>query len=123
MILIFTAILLFILLSRILEQSFKVPSTLSLLLLAFFVNLYFPGFINLTNEDFDEILYLMLPLILLPDVLNLSIVDIRRNYRVILYMAVVAVVVVTVLTVLTVLTANPSSASLTVRVVPAVTRV
>ncbi|MBT7479855.1 MAG: transporter [Gammaproteobacteria bacterium] len=93
MILIFTAILLFILLSRILEQSFKVPSTLSLLLLAFFVNLYFPGFINLTNEDFDEILYLMLPLILLPDVLNLSIVDIRRNYRVILYMAVVAVVV------------------------------
>ncbi|MBT7308934.1 MAG: transporter, partial [Gammaproteobacteria bacterium] len=91
MILIFTSLLLFILLSRVFEHALKIPTTLSLLLLSFFVNQYYPDFITLSDREFDEILYLMLPLILLPDVLNLSIVDIRKHYKVILYMAVFSV--------------------------------
>ncbi|MBT3198218.1 MAG: hypothetical protein HN344_10855, partial [Gammaproteobacteria bacterium] len=48
MILIFTSLLLFILLSRVFEHALKIPTTLSLLLLSFFVNQYYPDFITLS---------------------------------------------------------------------------
>jgi len=69
--LLFTILLVFILLSRIIENFTKIPSTLSLIVLSFLLSNFFPNTINLSDEKFDDILYLMLPVILLPDILNI----------------------------------------------------
>lgn len=92
MLLLFTILLVFIIISRIVETSTKIPSTLTLIVLSFILSFSFPHILSISNEQFDEILYLMLPVILLPDILNISATELKKHYKQILYLAVVAVV-------------------------------
>ena len=92
MLLLFTILLIFILLSRIIENSTKIPTTLTLIIFSFSLSFLYPNVLNITADSFDEILYLMLPVILLPDILNISGSELKKNYKVILYLAVIAVV-------------------------------
>lgn len=93
MLLLFTILLVFILLSRIVETSTKIPSTLTLIVLSFVLSFIFPHILTISHEEFDEILYLMLPVILLPDILNISASELKKNYKEIVYLAVVAVII------------------------------
>jgi len=92
MLLLFTILLIFILLSRVVETSFKIPTTLTLIVLSFLLSLFLPSILNISDKEFDEILYLMLPVILLPDILNISSHELKKHYKEIIYLAVVAVV-------------------------------
>jgi len=92
MLLLFTILLIFILISRIVEKSTKIPSTLTLIVASFILSLLFPNILNISASEFDDILYLMLPVILLPDILNISANELKKHYKEILYLAVVAVV-------------------------------
>jgi len=92
MLLLFTILLIFILFSRIVEKSTKIPSTLTLIVVSFILSLLFPNILNISAQEFDEILYLMLPVILLPDILNISADELKKHYKEILYLAVIAVV-------------------------------
>ena len=93
MLLLVSFLLLIILFSRITEETTKIPSTLSIIVYAFAISLFFPDFLSISAEEFDEILYLMLPVILLPDILNISVKELKEHAKEIFYLAVVAVVV------------------------------
>ena len=86
-------LLVIMLLSRVMEESLKVPSTLTIIALAFSFSYLFSDLFVLTHEEFDDILYLMLPMILLPDVLNISVKELKEHAKEIFYLAVVSVVV------------------------------
>lgn len=92
MLILVISLLLIILLSRITETLTKIPSTLSIIVYSFTVSLFFPELFAINDKEFDEILYLMLPMILLPDILNISIKELRNHAKVIFYLAVVSVV-------------------------------
>jgi len=91
MILLFSGVLLIILLARVNEEITKTPFILSLIVISYIVNLLFPGLYGSLGESFDEILLMMLPLILLPDLLGLTIEEIRRHIGAFLYLALFAV--------------------------------
>jgi CPA1 family monovalent cation:H+ antiporter len=74
------------------EEISKIPSTLSVIVYSFAVSLFFPELFEISSQEFDEILYLMLPVILLPDILNISIKELRNHAKEIFYLAVVAVI-------------------------------
>jgi len=91
MLLLITILLLIILLSRLTEEMTKIPATLAIIFYAFILSIYFPQLFSITTEEFNEILYLMLPVILLPDILNISLKELRSYAKEIFYLAVVAV--------------------------------
>jgi len=86
-------ILIIILFSRIIEEYTKLPTTLSLILLAFSTSFLFPNLIIISQEKFDDILYLMLPMILLPDILNISLTRLKEYIKEIFYLAFIAVII------------------------------
>ncbi|MFT5835855.1 MAG: CPA1 family monovalent cation:H+ antiporter [Sulfurimonas sp.] len=92
MLILVASLLLIILLSRITEETTKIPSTLSVIVYSFTVSLFFPELFEISSQEFDEILYLMLPVILLPDILNISTKELKNHAKEIFYLAVVAVV-------------------------------
>lgn len=92
MLLLISVLLLIILLSRITEELSNIPSTLTIIVYAFLLSYFFPSLFSITSEEFNEILYLMLPIILLPDILNISIKELKSYAKEIFYLAVVAVV-------------------------------
>lgn len=92
-----TVLILIILLSRITEETTKIPSTLAIILYAFLLSIVSPNLFSISSEEFNEILYLMLPIILLPDILSISIKELKLYAREIFYLAVVSVVVSIVL--------------------------
>ena len=92
MLLLFTILLIFIILSRIVESSTKIPTTLTLIVLSFLLSYFLPSVLIISKEEFDEILYLMLPVILLPDILNISANELKKHYKEIIYLAVIAVI-------------------------------
>jgi len=92
MLVLVTFLLLIILLSRITEEMSKIPSTLSVIVYSFAVSLFFPELFEISSKEFDEILYLMLPVILLPDILNISLKELKNHAKEIFYLAVIAVV-------------------------------
>ena len=47
MLLLFTILLIFILLSRVVETSFKIPTTLTLIVLSFLLSLFLPSILNM----------------------------------------------------------------------------
>ncbi len=81
-----SVILLIILISRLSESVFKLPFTLALIISAYLVSHLFPGLFENLASNFDEILFMMLPVIL-----QLSLGKIRENIGVLLYLSVVAV--------------------------------
>ena len=89
----FTILLMFILLSRVVENFSKIPTTLSLIVFSFILSFIYPDILNITADNFDDILYLMLPVILLPDILNISASQLKKHYKEIFYLAVIAVVI------------------------------
>lgn len=91
MLLLVSFLLLIILFSRITEETTKIPSTLSVIVYAFALSLFFPQLFSVSSEEFDEILYLMLPVILLPDILNISVKELKANAKEIFYLAVISV--------------------------------
>ena len=99
MLLLFTIFLIFILASRIIENSTKIPATLTLILFSFTVSFLYPNLVDITDKQFDEILYLMLPVILLPDILNLPGSELKRHYKEIVYLAIISVLVSVVIAV------------------------
>jgi len=88
---IFLLILLALLLSRFIEVYTKIPFILPLILLSYLFNSFFD--LSILGENFEEIMYLMLPIILIPDVLGLSRSELKKNGLSIIYLAVIAVVV------------------------------
>ncbi len=92
MLFLFTLLLIFILFARVIEDKIKIPTTLSLIVLSFLFSYLFPDISTISNDEFDEILYLMLPVILLPDVLNISTNELKKYYKEILYLALFAVI-------------------------------
>jgi CPA1 family monovalent cation:H+ antiporter len=92
MLVLVTFLLVIILLSRITQEISKIPSTLSVIVYSFAISLFFPELFEISSKEFDEILYLMLPVILLPDILNISIKELKNHAKEIFYLAVVAVV-------------------------------
>ncbi len=87
------AILFILLLARIFEKVVKVPVTLSLIVISYIVDHTVPHILDIPVEIFDETLLLLLPIILLPDVINLKFEDLRKNWLAILYFAFIAVIV------------------------------
>ncbi len=90
MLLIFTLILLVVLLARFFEEHFKWPFALTAIVLAYVANYLFD--MGMLGADFAEIVYLMLPIILIPDILGLSRSELQHNIGSIIYLSLFAVV-------------------------------
>jgi len=86
-----SVILFIILLARLFEELLKLPFTLSIISLSYAVSFFIPDLFVGMASNFDEILYLMLPVILLPDILSLSIKEMRQHIWDFSYLALVAV--------------------------------
>jgi CPA1 family monovalent cation:H+ antiporter len=67
-----SAILLIMLISRLTESQLKVPFTLALILISYLLSHLMPELFRGLANNFDEILFMMLPVILLPDILQMS---------------------------------------------------
>jgi len=94
---IFTIILTLILISRYLEETIKIPFVLIVIILSYTANHFFD--LSILGDNFEAIMYLMLPIILIPDVLGLSRSELKENLPNIFYLAVVAVLISIVLAV------------------------
>lgn len=94
---IFSIILALILLSKFIEDRTKIPFVLVVIILSY-ASTYFVDF-SLLKDNFEEIVYMMLPIILIPDVLGLSRSELKESVGSIFYLAFVAVVISIVLAV------------------------
>lgn len=87
------SILTILLLSRVLQRRFSIPLPIGIMSLTLVTYTYMPEMINLSaHEQFDEILLLLLPLILLPDAMNFRLRDLKKHGIAIFYLSFVAVV-------------------------------
>lgn len=93
MLILITILLCIILFSRITEEHIKIPATLGIIVSAYLVSFFFPSLFSVNHEDFHDILYLMLPMILLPDILNIATKELRSYAKEIFYLAVVSVLI------------------------------
>ena len=87
---VFFLILLLILISKFIEDKVKVPFVLVIIILAYSTNSFFD--LSLLGDNFEEIIYMMLPIILIPDVLGISRSELKQNGGSIFYLAFVAVI-------------------------------
>lgn len=94
---IFFVILLLILISKFIEDKTAIPFVLIVIVLAYIANHFFD--MSILGENFEEILYMMLPVILIPDVLGISRSELKKNGGAIFYLAFVAVIISIVLAV------------------------
>lgn len=88
-----TLILLIILISRVSEEITKIPTTLFLITYSYLSTILFDGFLSISKEQFNGVLYIMIPIILLPDLLSINIKEVQKNILPILYLAIVSVAV------------------------------
>ncbi len=86
-------IVVIILLSRLIEEITTIPINLPLIALSYIVSSSIPGFFHVSPEMFDEILIMLLPVILFPDVINLSIKEVKENFLPIFYLAFIGVAI------------------------------
>ena len=87
------SILTILLLSRVLQRQLSVPLPIGIMSLTLLLYSFMPDLINLSaHEQFDEILLLLLPLILLPDTMNFKLKDLKKHALSIFYLSFVAVV-------------------------------
>ena len=91
MIEVFSVILSLILISKFIEDKTKIPFVLIVIVLSYVANSFFD--LDLLGENFEEIIYLMLPIILIPDVLGLSRSELQDNGWDIFYLAFSAVII------------------------------
>ncbi len=86
-------IVVIILLSRLIEEITTIPINLPLIALSYIISSSIPGFFHVTPEMFDEILIMLLPVILFPDVINLSVKEVKENFLPIFYLAFIGVAI------------------------------
>ena len=87
------SILTILLLARILQRRLFVPLPIGIMSLTLLTYTAVPDAINLSaQKNFDEILLLLLPLILLPDAMNFKLQDLKKHGIAIFYLSFVAVV-------------------------------
>lgn len=85
MLTVFSVILLVVLFARLLEHHAKIPFALSAVVLAYTANGVFN--LSLLGRHFQELLFLMLPIILIPDLLKISRHELKENMGAIIYLA------------------------------------
>lgn len=93
-------ILIIVLLSRLVEETTGIPIIVPVILFSFLFGYMFPHVFHITPELFDEILIMLLPVILFPEVINLSVRDFKENFDSIFYLAFIGVALEIVLGVL-----------------------
>ena len=87
------AIISILLLSRILQTKASVPLPIGIMGLTLAVYSFFPEYINISaDKNFDGIILLLLPLVLLPDTLNFKLSDLKKHGIAIFYLSFVAVI-------------------------------
>jgi len=87
------AIISILLFSRILQTKASVPLPIGIMGLTLVAYAFFPEQINISAENnFDGIIYLLLPLVLLPDTMNFKLADLKKHGIAIFYLSFVAVV-------------------------------
>jgi len=87
------SIITILLFSRIMQNKFSLPLPIGIMSLTLIIYSFFPSYINIhAGENFDSIVYLLLPLILLPDAINFRLQDLRRHGIAIFYLSFIAVV-------------------------------
>lgn len=91
MIELFSIILVLILFSKYIEDRTKIPFVLLVILLSSVAHYLFD--FTLLSDNFEGILYLMLPIILIPDVLGISRSELQENISQIIFLAVIAVII------------------------------
>jgi len=79
-------ILIIVLLSRLVEETTGVPIIVPVILFSFLFGYMFPHVFHITPKLFDEILIMLLPVILFPEVINLSVRDFKENFDSIFYL-------------------------------------
>ncbi|PHR56351.1 MAG: hypothetical protein COA44_08315 [Arcobacter sp.] len=87
------AIISILLLSRILQRLLSIPLPIGIMGLTLATYAVIPQYINISaQENFDSIVYLLLPLILLPDAINFKLSDLKKHGIAIFYLSFVAVI-------------------------------
>lgn len=82
---IFSILLTLIFISKFIEDRTKVSFVLIIVVLAYMANSFFD--LSLLRDNFESIIYLMLPIILIPDVLGLSSSELQENKSSIFFLA------------------------------------
>ena len=87
------AIITILLIARILQSKLSLPLPIGIMGLTLLTHAIIPEHINISaHENFDGIVYLLLPLILLPDAINFKLYDLKRHGIAIFYLSFIAVV-------------------------------
>jgi CPA1 family monovalent cation:H+ antiporter len=87
------AIISILLIARILQSKLSLPLPIGIMGLTLFTYTIIPEYINISaHENFDGIVYLLLPLILLPDAINFKLYDLKHHGIAIFYLSFIAVV-------------------------------
>ena len=82
-----------LLLARIMQNKLSLPLPIGIMALTLLTYSVIPEYINIyAQKNFDAIVYLLLPLILLPDAINFKLYDLKRHAIAIFYLSFVAVV-------------------------------
>lgn len=82
-----------VLISNVLNKLFKIPLPHSYLVLAFTIYYYFPEALNMhANENFDQILFFLIPIIIGLDVMKLKWFEVKRFLPSIIYLALFSVI-------------------------------
>ncbi len=86
------AIITILLVARILQNKLSLPLPIGIMGLTLATYAFIPEYINISaQENFDGIVYLLLPLILLPDAINFKLYDLKRHGVAIFYLSFIAV--------------------------------
>ena len=80
-------ILIIVLLSRLVEEKTSIPIIVPVIVFSFIVSYIFPDVFHITDELFDEVLIMLLPIILFPEVINFSVKEFKENFDSIFYLA------------------------------------
>lgn len=88
---IFTILLLTILLSRYLEHVIKIPFALNSIVIAYVLSNYVD--FSILSQNFEDVIFLLLPIVLIPDVLGLSRSELKSSLNPIFYLAFIGVLV------------------------------
>ncbi len=80
-------ILIIVLLSRLFEEITGVPIIIPVIVLSFLFGYFLPEIFHITPELFDEVLIMLLPIILFPEVINFSVKEFKDNFDSIFYLA------------------------------------
>lgn len=88
---VFSVFLTLVLIAKAIESRMNIPFILTVILLSYIVTYFFD--LSLLENNFHEIMYLMLPIILIPDVLGLSTDELKENSFSIFFLSIIAVII------------------------------